>query len=126
MMNIDPMSFNSDGMSSPENGITKLDINFSVETPEMIIGAVLVSSKKAPEDTVVGKIFIYKYTTPNFIEVNFDETYIGYLFDNPASASYEISNYTLKMLTIDFPSSILNLASSTDIGMVQLPQGINK
>lgn len=126
MMNIDPMSFNSSGITNPGNGIRKLDINFSIETPDMIIGAVLVSSEKSPDETVVGKIFIYKYTTPNFIEVNFDETYINYLFDNPASAAYDISNYTLKMLTIDFPSSVLNLASSTDIGMVQLPQSINK
>lgn len=125
MINIDQISFSSRGMSNPENGISKVDVNFSVETSEMIIGAVLVSSDNAPEDTVVGKIFIYKYTTPYFIEVNFDETYIKYLFGDPASASYDIANYALSMLTIDFPGSILSMTSSSDIGMVQLPKTVN-
>lgn len=126
MINIDQISFSSRGMSNPENGISKVDVNFSVETPEMIIGAVLVSTDNVPDDTVVGKIFIYKYTTPYFIEVNFDETYIKYLFGDPASASYDIANYALSMLTIDFPGSVLSMTSSSDIGMVQLPKTVNR
>jgi hypothetical protein len=126
MMNMGPLPFFTDGTKDSGNGINKMDINFTVETPEMIIGAVLINSAKSPEDTVVAKIFIYKYTTPYFIEVNFDESYINYLFDDPESASAGIANYALKMLTVDFPSSVLSMSSSTDIGMVQLPQSVNR
>ena len=126
MMNIDPMSFHTHGEGNSEEPIRNMDISFSIETPEMIIGAVYINSDKSPEDTVVGKIFIYKHTSPYLIEVNFDETYIGYLFDDPPDASYKIANYTLKMLIIDFPGSLLNMSSSNDIGMVQLPKTINK
>lgn len=126
MINNDQISFSSRGMSNPDNGINKVDVNFTLESPDIILGAVMINSAKSPEDTVVGKIFIYKHLSPSFIEVNFDETYISYLFDDPISASYDIANYTLSMLTIDFPGSVLNMASSSDIGMVQLPQTINR
>lgn len=126
MINVGQMSFPSGSSAGFKNGINGIDINFSVENRDIIIGAVLVNSLKCPDDTVVAKLFIYKYTTPAFIEVNFDETYIDYLFDNPADALNEIADYTLKMLTIDFPMSILSIASSVDIGMVQLPQTVNK
>lgn len=126
MINIDHLSFSSHGMSNSANGIRKVDINLSAETPEMIIGAVLVNCDKSPEDTVVAKFFIYKYTSPNLIEINFDETYIKYLFDDSASASYDIANYALTMMTIDFPGSILNMSSSYDIGTVQLPKTVNR
>lgn len=126
MINTDQLRFSSHGMSNPGNGIRKVDINFSVESSEMIVGAVLINSIKSPDSTVVAKIFIYKYTDPYYIEVNFDDTYIKYLFDDPASASYDIANYTLAMLTIDFPGSILSMSLSSDIGMVELPKAINK
>lgn len=122
-MNIGPMSFNQ---GETGNSINKIDMHFNIETQDMIIGAVFINSARSMSDTVVGKIFIYKYTTPRFIEVNFDESYINYLFDSPDDASRDIADYTLKMLTIDFPGSILNMSSSTDIGLVQLPQSINK
>jgi hypothetical protein len=121
MINDDHTAFDNQADS-----ISKIDINFNLETPEMIIGAVFVNSIRSPKDTVVGKIFIYKYTAPFFIELNFDESYISYLFDNPAYASKNIADYTLRMLTIDFPGSILNMSSSNDIGLVQLPQTINR
>lgn len=126
MINMDPIIFSSHGMTNPANGIKRIDMNFSVETPQMLIGAVFVSTVRSPEDTVIGKIFIYKYATPKFIEVNFDETYIEYLFTDPESASQDIANYAMSMLTIDFPGSILNMSLSRDIGMVQLPQTINR
>lgn len=125
MKSIDPISFYSHGMSNPDNGINSVDISFSIESPEVIVGAVLIKTKELPDDTVIGKIFIYKYLTPKFIEVNFDETYINYLFSDPVSASYDIANYAVTMLTVDFPGSILNMSSSSDIGMVQLPGSIN-
>jgi len=126
MMNIDQIYFSSHGMSNPNNCIIKVDINFSIENSDMIVGAVLVDSIRSPESTVVGKIFIYKYTAPKLIEVNFDETYINYLFDDPVSASYDVANYTMNMLTVDFPESIISMSSSYDIGMVQLPATINR
>ncbi|KPU46339.1 hypothetical protein OXPF_00670 [Oxobacter pfennigii] len=122
MYNENPL-FLSRGVNNEE--IKTIDINLNIETPDIIIGTVMISCKKNPETTVVGKIFIYKHTSPYFIETNFDETYLKYLFDDCQKASYDISNYVLTMLTIDFPSSVLSMSSSHDIGMVQLPNTIN-
>lgn len=113
------------GMNNYENGITDMDITFSIETKEMIIGAVTVSSANSPETGVAGKIFIYKHASPVFIEVNIDESYISYRFDNPAEAARIIAEYAIDILTIDFPGSILNMETSRDIGMIQLPKTIN-
>lgn len=126
MINIDPMFSGSYKNNDTVGTIDKIDICFSIETPELIVGAIYINSHKSAQDTIVGKIFIYKYTSPYFIEVNFDETYINYLFEDPVGASNDIGDYTLKMLTIDFPGSILNMSTSNDIGMVQLPSSTNK
>jgi hypothetical protein len=124
MTDADPISSNSNSSKENCDKINKIDLRFSIDTTEMIIGAVFVNSLKSPEDTVVGKVFIYKYTNPRFIEVNFDESYLNYLFEDSTAASRDIADYTLKMLTLDFPGSVLNMSSSTDIGLVQLPQSI--
>lgn len=107
------------------NGINSIDIAFNIETKEMIIGAVIVSSTNSPEAGVAGKIFIYKHSSPAFIEVNIDESYINYRFDDPAEAARSIAEYAIDMLTIDFPGSILNMETSRDIGMIRLPKSIN-
>lgn len=111
---------NTGGIKSGE--IKKIDICYSIETNDLIIGAVIISTIKSAGDSAAGKIFIYKCVTPMFIELIFDESYINYLFSEPVSASRDIADYTLRMLGLDFPGSMLNMSTCNDIGLVQLPK----
>lgn len=119
-------SFGSNTKGKDSDRINKIEVRYTIDTADIALGAVFINSLKSPEDTIVGKIFIYKSTNPKFIEVNFDESYIRYLFEDCASASHDIADYTLKMLTLDFPGSLLSMSSSNDIGLVKLPESIYK
>lgn len=119
-------NFKPDRVLNLSYGIKSIDISLTAETSKMIIGAILVNSIKSPENTVVGKVFIYKNEHPVFIEVNIDESYIEYLFEEPAGASYEIANFVLNILTIYYPGALLNMESSIDIGCIRLPLSIKK
>lgn len=114
------------GSNKPHNNISsdsikKIHVAVTVETREMIIGAILVNILGTSGDTVVGKVFIYKNESPVFIEVNMDESYIEYLFKDPGEASYRIADNALEMLTFNYPGAILNMEASSDIGCIRLP-----
>lgn len=106
------------------DSIKKIHVTVTVETREMIIGAILVNLQGSPEDTAAGKVFIYKNESPVFIEVNMDESYIEYLFKDPWEATYKIADNALKMLTSDYPGAILNMEVSSDIGCIRLPHPV--
>ena len=102
--------------------IKNINLSFNMENEEMIVGCIMVSLLHDKGPCIVGKIFIYKNTLPTFIEVNLDESYINYLFKDPPKMAKSIGDYAVSMLSVNFPDSILNMETSTDVGMIQLPK----